>query len=117
MRAFFIAALLLALWPACARADLVNTNGADLAPNFAEVTILDDRVRVGIEIDLPDYPAFVPAGAEAVSSRTEPDPETLSKTTGAAFAVRGADGNAIEPDIRDIQVRDRTPRLDRKSVV
>lgn len=111
MRAFFIAALLLALWPACARADLVNTNGADLAPNFAEVTILDDRVRVGIEIDLPDYPAFVPAGAEAVSSRTEPDPETLSKKTGGAFEVRGADGNAIEPDIRDIQVRDRTPRL------
>lgn len=105
-----ILALASAIWPNFAAADLMNTNGAHTAPNFAEVRILDDRVRVQLEIDFADYTAFVPGGAEALSEGSEPDPARLSKVTGEAFAVRDGDGLRIAPDVRMIEVRDRTPR-------
>lgn len=111
LRTFFFPAMALALWPDCAQADLLNTNGADTAPNFAEVTILDDRVRVRLEIDFPDYPAFVPGGAAAIPAGTEPQPASLAKATGSTFRVLDADGTAIEPEIRDIEIRDRTQLL------
>ncbi|MDJ0511916.1 MAG: hypothetical protein QNJ62_00580 [Methyloceanibacter sp.] len=89
---------------------MLNTNGADTAPNFAEVHILDDRVRVQLEIDFPDYPAFVPGSAEALAETSEPDPAQLSKATGQAFTVRDGDGRTIAPEVRVIEIRDRTPR-------
>jgi hypothetical protein len=105
-----IVAFASAIWPSVAAADLLNTNGADTAPNFAEVRILDDRVRVQLEIDFPDYPAFVPGSAEALPEGSEPYPAGLSEATGQAFAVRNADGATIIPNVRKIEVRDRTPR-------
>lgn len=100
----------LAAWPNFAAADLLNTNGADTAPNFAEVHILGDRVRVKLEIDFPDYPAFVPGGAEALSEGGEPDPAQLSEGTGQVFTVRDANGATIAPNVRTVEIRDRTPR-------
>ena len=46
-----------------ARADWINLTGAETAPNIAEITILDDRVRVALEIyigDLATFEALVP---------------------------------------------------------
>ena len=105
-----IFAFVSAIWPIVAAADMLNTNGADTAPNFAEVRVLDDRVRVQLEIDFPDYPAFVPGGAEELPEGSEPDPVQLSKVTGQAFALRTGDGRTITPRVRTIEVRDRTPR-------
>ena len=114
LRSVFVVASIVAfasaIWPSVAAADLLNTNGADTAPNFAEVRILDDRVRVQLEIDFPDYPAFVPGSAEALPEGSEPYPAGLSEATGQAFAVRNADGATIIPNVRKIEVRDRTPR-------
>ena len=117
LRVCFFPALALALWPEFAQADLLNTNGADTAPNFAEVTVLDDRVRVRLEIDFPDYPAFVPGSAAVIPAGSEPDPATLSKATGSTFRVLDADGNAIEPEIGKVEIRDRTQRLAARATV
>ena len=47
-----IAPLLVALWLCAgpARADWMNLTGAETAPNIAEITIEDDRVRLVLEI-------------------------------------------------------------------
>ncbi len=34
-----------------ARADWMNLTGAETAPNIAEITVLDDRVRVALECE------------------------------------------------------------------
>lgn len=59
-----------------ARADWMPSTGAEAALNFAEIIVLDDRVRVALEIDFADYPAFVPGDASAIpiSSEAGPNP-------------------------------------------
>ena len=41
-----------------ARADWMNLTGAETAPNIAEITVLDDRVRVALEIYIGDLETF-----------------------------------------------------------
>ncbi len=46
-----------------ARADWMNLTGAENAPNIAEITVLDDRVRVVLEVyvgDLTTFEALLP---------------------------------------------------------
>ena len=40
------------------RADWMNLTGAETAPNIAEITVLDDRVRVALEIYVGNLEAF-----------------------------------------------------------
>ncbi len=55
-----IAPLLVALWLCAgpARADWMNLTGAETAPNIAEITIEDDRVRLVLEIYIGDLDTF-----------------------------------------------------------
>ena len=48
--------ILLAVAPA--RADWVNLTGAEVAPNIAEITVLDDRVEVALEVYVGDLASF-----------------------------------------------------------
>ncbi len=41
-----------------ARADWMNLTGAETAPNIAEITVLDDRVRVALEVHVGDLATF-----------------------------------------------------------
>ncbi len=41
-----------------ARADWVNLTGAEAAPTIAEITVLDDRVRVALEVYVGDLATF-----------------------------------------------------------
>ena len=43
---------------AVVRADWINLTGAETAPNIAEITVLDDRVRVNLEISIADLSVF-----------------------------------------------------------
>ena len=118
-----LAGLSLSASPVCA--DWMPSTGAETAPNFAEIEVLDDRVRVMLEIDFADYPAFVPAPAEPIPADTEPNLADLSRATGGAFkvfdasvlgasvlgaSVSDANGGVIAPSIRSIEIRDRKPR-------
>ena len=50
--------LLFIVCSAPSRADLINLTGAETAPNIAEIEVLDDRVRVAIEIFIQDLKTF-----------------------------------------------------------
>jgi len=41
-----------------ARADFINLTGAETAPNIAEIYVLDDRVRVVLEVYVGDIGEF-----------------------------------------------------------
>jgi hypothetical protein len=60
---FSLVAFLLLLLTVDAHADWINLTGAETAPNIAEITVLDDRVKVALEIyvgDLETFSALVP---------------------------------------------------------
>ena len=82
-------------------ADLVSPYGGETAPSFAELSVEKDHVRVLLEIDLSDYPAFVAPDDGSGTS--------LSERTGLTFHV-AADGRPLERVIKGIDVRPRTPR-------
>ncbi len=76
-------------------ADWINLSGAETAENIAEITILDDRVEIALEIYLDDVDAFERGGTPEI------------------FALQViADGVAIEPEIT---LRERRTRIDRIS--
>ncbi|CUH43739.1 hypothetical protein RUM4293_02634 [Ruegeria atlantica] len=100
-----ILAVFLLLHPMPTQADLLPANGAETAANFAEISVLEDRVRVALEIDLDDVHGFLAKPAEGenlVSSLTE--------RTGKAFEVH-ADGTALLPETYQLEVRPRKPRV------
>ncbi len=84
-----------------ASADLVSPYGGETAPNFAELTVEKDHVRVVLEIDLNSYPLFVAPddGSDA----------SLAKRTGQTFVVE-ADGATLARKVRTIDVRRRIAR-------
>lgn len=94
--------------PKDSAADLVSPYGGETAPNFAELLVEADRVRVVLEIDLSDYPFFV--------APDDGTGRTLAARTGRTFGV-AADGKTLTPVVRSIDVRSRTPRLTAASKV
>jgi len=59
---FFLAGLLF-LWAPLLRADWINLTGAETAPNIAEIYVLDDHVKVKLEVyfgDLAKFEELVP---------------------------------------------------------
>jgi hypothetical protein len=85
-----------------AQADLISPYGGETAKNFAEVRVLEDRVRVALEIDLSDYPIFVEADDGTGRS--------LAERTGRTLTV-SSDGVNIKPVTRRVDVRKRKPRV------
>ncbi|MHA3980625.1 hypothetical protein ACW9UR_23410 [Halovulum sp. GXIMD14794] len=93
--AAFVAA---ALGPAPSSADLVSPYGGETAPNFVELSVLEDRVRVVLEIEPSDYPRFVADGDGSLAART-----------GQTLQVM-ADGAALEPRTVAVDLRPRKER-------
>lgn len=79
-----------------AKADWINLSGAENARNIAEITVLDDRVEIALEIFLEDLDQF------------EPDENSAENIT---FQVL-ADNVALKPEII---VREQRMRKDRLS--
>lgn len=82
-------------------ADLVSPYGGETAPNFAEISVERDKVRVVLEIDLNAYPAFVAPDDGSGASFME--------RTGLTFTVN-ADGRLLERRVRTVDVRPRVIR-------
>ncbi|MBE1283750.1 MAG: hypothetical protein GJ676_10615 [Rhodobacteraceae bacterium] len=99
----FLSFCLIGVCWACsgALADLVSPFGGETAPNFADVTVLEDRVRVSLEIDRSDFPIFV-------GSETEPG-QSLAARTGRTMKV-WVNGNAVTPVTRRAELRPRKAR-------
>ncbi|PRY26944.1 hypothetical protein CLV78_1011049 [Aliiruegeria haliotis] len=100
LRTILVASLAL-LTNGPARADLVSPYGGETAPNFVEISVLDDRVRLALEIDPADYPYFVAPDENAKAS--------LAERTGRTVQV-SANGQPLSPVIRTVDLRPRQPR-------
>lgn len=89
------------IWATPVGADLVSPYGGETAPNFVELSVNDDHVRVALEIDLNDYPYFViPDDGSGAS---------LAERTGRNFDVL-ADGIVLERVVHALDVRPRAKR-------
>ena len=94
--------------------DWLNATGAETAPNFAEISVLDDRVRIALEIDFADLPAFAVEGEIDGPFRPQPDvpPDAamLSQFSDRAMKVLADGATLLEPTIRNLEIRDRKKR-------
>jgi hypothetical protein len=97
-----------------ARADWINLTGAETAPNIAEITILDDRVRVALEIyigDLATFEALVPDDSleRDVGSRP-PLNQRLQQFSAETFQIITDDGTTLQADLKLVEPRMRKDR-------
>ncbi|WP_159090086.1 hypothetical protein [Ruegeria sp. Alg231-54] len=84
-------------------ADLVSPYGGETAPNFVELSVQPDHVRVILEVDLSDYPIFViPDDGTGTS---------LAERTGQNFQV-WADDEELISTTNTVDVR---PRISRQT--
>lgn len=82
-------------------ADLVSPYGGETAPNFVELSVEADHVRVVLEVDLSDYPVFVVPDDGSGKS--------LAERTGQNLQI-WADGKELTSTTNTIDVRPRIPR-------
>ncbi|UCH75036.1 MAG: hypothetical protein JSU82_04095, partial [Rhodospirillales bacterium] len=106
--------LLIALVSA-ARADWINLTGAETAPNIAEITILDDRVRVALEVyigDLAVFEALVPDDWLKANVAGRPSlAERLSRFSDETLQVVTEDGTRLRADLKLVEARLRKDRV------
>ena len=91
--------------PLASFGDLLPANGAETAPNFAEISVLEDRVRVALEIDFDDVHSFLAPAADG-----EDPAGNLADRTGKAFEVF-ADDVVLIPETYHLEVKPRKVRL------
>ncbi len=107
--------LLLALPSTEARADWINLTGAETAANIAEIYVLDDRVKLVLEIYIGDFETFV----ELVPDELFKDPsgratleERLRSFSDRTFQVVTDRGEKLRARLDLVEPRS---RIDRKS--
>ncbi len=97
-----------------ARADWMNLTGAETAPNIAEITVLDDRVRIALEVyigDLATFEALLPDDwlKKDVAARP-PSAERLKRFSADTFQVVTDDGTKLQADLKLAEPRLRKDR-------
>ncbi|MGI9481136.1 MAG: hypothetical protein ACR2OR_02140 [Hyphomicrobiales bacterium] len=98
------------------RADWVNLTGAETAPNIAEITVLDDRVRMALEIyiqNLPQFKELVPDAllkSDAVANRPPLEERVKSFATNQ-LKVIGPDGEHLPVELKRAEPRLRKDRF------
>lgn len=108
----------LALWGGLsigsARADWMNLTGAETAPNIAEITILDDRVRIALEVyvgNLQSFKALLPDGwlKKDVATRA-PLSERLRRFSAETLQIVTDAGAKLQADLKLVEPRRRKDR-------
>jgi hypothetical protein len=96
------------------RADWMNLTGAETAPNIAEITVLDDRVRVALEVyigDLATFEALVPNDWLKKDVASRPSlPERLRRFSAETFQIITDEGTKLEANLRLAEPRQRKDR-------
>ncbi len=97
-----------------ARADWMNLTGAENAPNIAEITVLDDRVRVVLEVyvgDLSIFKALLPDEWLKKDVASRPSlPERLRRFSTETFQIITDDGTKLQANLRLAEQRRRKER-------
>jgi len=115
LRALFVSLLFIAALPINdARADWMNLTGAETAPNIAEITILDDRVRVVLEIYIRDIAVFedlLPDDwLKKQAANRPPLAERLVYFSAETFQVVADDGTKLQANLKLAEPRLRKDR-------
>ncbi len=94
-----------------ARADWMNLTGAETAPNIAEITVLDDRVHVALEVyvgDLATFEALLPNDWLMRDVASRPSlPERLRRFSAEIFQIITDDGTKLHANLRLAEQRRR----------
>ncbi len=97
-----------------ARADWMNLTGAETAPNIAEITILDDRVRVALEVyvgNLATFEALLPDDWLKKDVASRPSlAERLRRFSAETFQIITDDGTKLQANLRLAEPRRRKER-------
>ena len=103
----------IAITPA-AHADWMPLTGAESAPNIAEITVLDDRVRVVLEVyvgDIGTFEALVPDAWLEKSAAARPSrAERLRQFATETFRIVADDGTALPAELNLAEPRLRKDR-------
>lgn len=112
----FSVVLVALLTTATTRADWMNLTGAETAPNIAEVYVLDDHVRVVLEVyigDLKHFEALVPDDwVEGNDIERPPLAERLRRFSDAGLQIITETGEKLQAEVQLVEPR---LRVDRKS--
>jgi hypothetical protein len=97
-----------------ARADWMNLTGAETAPNIAEITVLDDWVRVVLEIyvgNLATFKALLPDDwlKRGVADRPQL-PQRLKRFSAEILQIVTDDGTKLQADMKLAEPRLRKDR-------
>jgi len=116
VRAIIVSLLLFAaLSASAARADWMNLTGAETAPNIAEITVLDDRARVVLEIyvgNLAAFEALVPDDwLNKKDAARPPLAERLAHFSTDIFQVVTEDGTRLQAELKLAEPRQRKDRF------
>jgi hypothetical protein len=97
-----------------ARADWMNLTGAETAPNIAEITVLDDRVRVALEVyvgDLATFEALLPDDWLKKDVTARPSlSERLRRFSAESFQIITDDGTKLQANLGLAEPRQRKER-------
>ncbi len=97
-----------------ARADWMNLTGAETAPNIAEITVLDDRVRVALEVyvgDLATFEALLPDDWLKKDVASRPSlAERLRRFSAETFQIITGEGTKLQANLRLAEPRRRKER-------
>jgi hypothetical protein len=114
VRALVLGVLVL-LGPPASRADWLNLTGAETAPNIAEISVLDDHVRVVLEVYVGDLAVFrdlLPDDWIAAEVERPAEPERLAHFAHQVLAIVPEGGAPLPVEIERIE---RRLRKDRRS--
>ena len=110
-RSFLLACLLTA---AAARGDWINLTGAETAPNIAEITVLDDRVEVALEVYVGDLKVFkdlIPDDwLKDLKVDRPPLAERLKRFSEQGLRIVTDEGKTLEAELRLAEPRLRKDR-------
>jgi hypothetical protein len=102
-------------WIEWAHADWMNLSGAETAPNIAEITVLDDRVRIALEFSISDLATFRDLLPDkwlenSVSNRASPS-ERLARFSSEVIQIIANDEINLRAELKLIEPRMRKKRV------
>nr|WP_319383823.1 hypothetical protein [uncultured Roseibium sp.] len=100
--------------PAAGHADWINLSGAETSPNIAEITVLDDRVRIALEIyvdDISKVPELLPQDwLEENATAPEPLRDRMKTFSEEKFQVVADGAQRLTAELRLSEPRLRNDR-------
>jgi hypothetical protein len=100
--------------PPQARTDWINLTGAETAPTIAEIYVLDDHVKVVLEVyirDLPTFDDLVPDDwVKTPTSQREPIQKRLQHFSSHTFQLVTDTSETLQAQLQLLEPRERTDR-------